>query len=235
MISDDDLNNANQNSLKVWAPLHAWRTLGQLQALEAAGQVIHLFDKLRDDDWIPKELPKVLSLIGPASIPEIASFLANGDIDETVLLSVPECLERIAMDHQEHRDECVDVLVGQLSSYKTNGPFLNAFLILSLADLKATSTIDVIREAFAADCVELTVQGDVEDVEIEMGLRVTRDTPLPDLQLIPGLPRFDLDDVWDQGLKGQSGNTVVRPHRHVGRNDPCPCGSGKKFKKCCLQ
>ncbi len=21
----------------------------------------------------------------------------------------------------------------------------------------------------------------------------------------------------------------------AGRNDPCPCGSGKKFKKCCLQ
>ncbi len=21
----------------------------------------------------------------------------------------------------------------------------------------------------------------------------------------------------------------------VGRNDPCPCGSGKKFKKCCLK
>ena len=20
----------------------------------------------------------------------------------------------------------------------------------------------------------------------------------------------------------------------VGRNDPCPCGSGKKFKKCCI-
>ena len=29
------------------------------------------------------------------------------------------------------------------------------------------------------------------------------------------------------------------PFRHtspqIGRNDPCPCGSGKKFKKCCLQ
>ncbi|KJS01439.1 MAG: hypothetical protein VR68_05490 [Peptococcaceae bacterium BRH_c4a] len=23
-------------------------------------------------------------------------------------------------------------------------------------------------------------------------------------------------------------------HRKVGRNDPCPCGSGKKYKKCCL-
>lgn len=27
---------------------------------------------------------------------------------------------------------------------------------------------------------------------------------------------------------------VTNPMRHVGRNDPCPCGSGKKAKKCCL-
>ncbi|MEI7597746.1 MAG: DUF1186 domain-containing protein [Aestuariivirga sp.] len=27
---------------------------------------------------------------------------------------------------------------------------------------------------------------------------------------------------------------AYNPNRHVGRNDPCPCGSGKKFKKCCL-
>ena len=29
---------------------------------------------------------------------------------------------------------------------------------------------------------------------------------------------------------------VIRPaprHDVVGRNDPCPCGSGKKYKKCC--
>ncbi len=25
------------------------------------------------------------------------------------------------------------------------------------------------------------------------------------------------------------------PFKNVGRNDPCPCGSGKKYKKCCLQ
>lgn len=27
--------------------------------------------------------------------------------------------------------------------------------------------------------------------------------------------------------------TVVREGSKVGRNDPCPCGSGKKYKKCC--
>ena len=27
---------------------------------------------------------------------------------------------------------------------------------------------------------------------------------------------------------------VLKPASKVGRNDPCPCGSGKKYKKCCL-
>ena len=31
----------------------------------------------------------------------------------------------------------------------------------------------------------------------------------------------------------QKVETIVRGQPKVGRNDPCPCGSGKKFKKCC--
>jgi preprotein translocase subunit SecA len=33
--------------------------------------------------------------------------------------------------------------------------------------------------------------------------------------------------------EGSSVAQTVRRGRKVGRNDPCPCGSGKKFKKCC--
>lgn len=29
------------------------------------------------------------------------------------------------------------------------------------------------------------------------------------------------------------GNTPVKKKSKVGRNDPCPCGSGKKYKRCC--
>ncbi|QDT78236.1 hypothetical protein Mal35_16680 [Gimesia maris] len=29
-------------------------------------------------------------------------------------------------------------------------------------------------------------------------------------------------------------NTIIRQEARIGRNDPCPCGSGKKYKKCCL-
>ena len=33
-------------------------------------------------------------------------------------------------------------------------------------------------------------------------------------------------------LEQKKSGTVVKPPK-VGRNDPCPCGSGKKYKKCC--
>ncbi len=31
----------------------------------------------------------------------------------------------------------------------------------------------------------------------------------------------------------QRPQTIRRDVPKVGRNDPCPCGSGKKYKKCC--
>jgi preprotein translocase SecA subunit len=36
----------------------------------------------------------------------------------------------------------------------------------------------------------------------------------------------------DQPVGGPSGAPVTRDGEKVGRNDPCPCGSGKKYKKC---
>jgi hypothetical protein len=39
----------------------------------------------------------------------------------------------------------------------------------------------------------------------------------------------------DDPEEGEPVEPLRNPHRDVGRNDPCPCGSGKKFKKCCLE
>lgn len=55
------------------------------------------------------------------------------------------------------------------------------------------------------------------------------------------LERFDTGDEDEFGAPAAIGNLpetdnvpVTNPWRHVGRNDPCPCGSGKKAKRCCL-
>ena len=33
--------------------------------------------------------------------------------------------------------------------------------------------------------------------------------------------------------KEQKLSTTIRKEKKIGRNDPCPCGSGKKYKHCC--
>lgn len=40
------------------------------------------------------------------------------------------------------------------------------------------------------------------------------------------------DGAWDEPVPPPL-KPIVRQHEKVGRNDPCPCGSGKKYKKCC--
>jgi len=63
-----------------------------------------------------------------------------------------------------------------------------------------------------------------------------------------GLPKFGLnlrfpwrqDDVMDEatrsmapGRRPRHGSALFKP-RKIGCNEPCPCGSSKKFKKCCM-
>ena len=43
---------------------------------------------------------------------------------------------------------------------------------------------------------------------------------------------FDKDTKKRLYLEQKKSGTVVKGPK-VGRNDPCPCGSGKKYKKCC--
>jgi preprotein translocase subunit SecA len=110
-----------------------------------------------------------------------------------------------------------------------------------LLDLKAVESINAIRAAFDADPVDISIAGDKEDVEIELGLREKRATPKPRYQPLlemlmaqsksqsrtPPVAQRDLD----------APSLKVYPPREgpkIGRNDPCPCGSGKKFKKCCM-
>ncbi|MDD4338309.1 MAG: preprotein translocase subunit SecA [Syntrophales bacterium] len=41
------------------------------------------------------------------------------------------------------------------------------------------------------------------------------------------------DYIMSRGEDTPASQTVRREEKKIGRNDPCPCGSGKKYKKCC--
>lgn len=43
---------------------------------------------------------------------------------------------------------------------------------------------------------------------------------------------FD-EDTRKRLYREQKQSGTIRKEKKIGRNDPCPCGSGKKYKKCC--
>ena len=68
------------------------------------------------------------------------------------------------------------------------------------------------------------------------GLAAFRERGVGPLQgVIETLQSWRSEGAGDSEGNGESdGLPHVNPLRDVGRNDPCPCGSGKKYKKCCL-
>ena len=52
------------------------------------------------------------------------------------------------------------------------------------------------------------------------------------IHYIIGLEPSEPEDVTDLG-RALNPAEPSKGRRGIGRNDPCPCGSGQKFKKCC--
>ena len=45
---------------------------------------------------------------------------------------------------------------------------------------------------------------------------------------------FSEDERNAMAAEQKASKTVVRTEAKIGRNDPCPCGSGRKYKACCI-
>ena len=48
-----------------------------------------------------------------------------------------------------------------------------------------------------------------------------------------GAYAWALKEAFEEAASGKP-KPIVRPGSRLKRNDPCPCGSGKKYKKCCM-
>jgi hypothetical protein len=182
MVTDEGLNLADSDSAEVWAPIHAWRALGQFRAesaVEALLSLLHWIDD-NDDDMINEEIPDALGMIGPAALPAVAAYLADVSHGLWARVAAASSLKEIGRRHPDARSECVAVLTRQLEHFASQDESLNAFLVGPLLDLKAVESAPVMERAFAADRVAIGVHGDWEDVQIHMGLLQKRSTPKPD-------------------------------------------------------
>jgi hypothetical protein len=227
MGCDAALYGDDPDSTEVWAPVHARRVLGQLRAEESVPALLAFLKSAGlDDDWAHTELPVVFGLIGAAAIQPVAAFIWDHSNSTFPAASAVAGLKEIARGHPAYRAECIGILGQLLERRGDTDPALNGFAVSTLIDLEAVEAIDVIRDAFRHRSVDMSIAGDEEDVEIALRLRERRATPRPHYQLLPA--------TWSGRLEARRETDVSPRPVKVGRNDPCPCGSGKKHKKCCL-
>ena len=257
MTADYQLHDAPQDSPVVWAPVHAWRALTQLRAPEAIAPLVELFPRADDwDDWVREDLPKALAKFGAPAVEPVSAFLADATRGDWARTAAAKTLGKICSTHPELRLETIGRVSAQLERFAEQSETLNAMLVHELWDLKAVEAMSVIERAFASGRVDESVVGDVEDVQIHFGLKTQREHPPKPNRLTilgdqfrakwraAGLPLPDADGnfpelppIEDDLLKPDTTPPAISvPYLappKVGRNEPCPCGSGKKYKKCC--
>ncbi|HEY9747669.1 MAG TPA: DUF1186 domain-containing protein, partial [Allocoleopsis sp.] len=172
MITDEELWAVDIEGLEIWAPIHAWRSLGQLQAEAAIEPLLSLLHWIDDEgnEWVGEEVPEVLGMIGAAAIPILSTYLADRTHGLSARIAASEALVKIAQQHPEVREQCVEAIAHQLEQFTKNNPALNGMLVAALLDLNAVEAAPVIEKAFAANRVDDTIAGDWEEVQLELGM-----------------------------------------------------------------
>lgn len=107
--------------------------------------------------------------------------------------------------------------------YDTTIELMTGFLDGIDDSLKESNNLDDVTEDS-----EVTIDIDTEKLYMNMvGCNAEWLYTLPEWDAI-----YDKETRDALYKKEKTSHTVVKAPK-VGRNDPCPCGSGKKFKKCC--
>jgi tetratricopeptide (TPR) repeat protein len=168
--------------------------------------------------------------------------------------------ESIARQNPEKRDIIVNMyedwirfLIKNEEDHSLFDTELLGFIVWSCLNLNADSLLPLIKQLYQKNMVPINMLGTYKEVERDMLQK----------SFLPETESFDIYSHYkkihtnqlynkpDSGSDyqplpatpsslpsfGPSGSRepTASPWKDVGRNDPCPCGSGRKYKRCCLR
>jgi hypothetical protein len=188
LATDEYLHNeADPESPDVYAPIHAWRALGQLRAEAAIEPLLSLLHRIDDDDddWAGEDLPHAFGLIGEAALSPLAEYVLNADSPVYAKIAAQEGIKEVALAYPETRARCVELLTEMMNRESFPGieaedaRTLLGFVLSSLLKLKAIEALPEIQTAFEKDWIDISITGDFEDALIKLGELDERLTPKP--------------------------------------------------------
>ena len=170
MALDERLHRAGAQRPEVWAPLHALRLLGELDAAEAAEALLPLFEW--DDDWLAEQLPETYAQFGRPALAPLRTLLFDRGRSALARSGAAQALARLAQAHPDLRGEVVAALAAHLDPAEAQTPddeVVNADAVRSLLELKGEEVLPAVRRAFEEERVDRMFI-DYRDVEEAFGL-----------------------------------------------------------------
>lgn len=236
-----------------WLLLHAACILGRIPSEAAGGLLVQLMRRMdeQDDhdlqDWLAGGWPALFADKPRGTIVAVRELAEDGACDGYIRCqAVDVVLDAGTREGDEALESALDWLATMVGNADEDGWFREV-AAMALLDfprerhrglLQAVATDMAQRREARGGLVGAFTDQDIDDV-----FRDPRDEPH---RLDPW--RFYEPDVmaarqrrWREEAERQllhssryEVTTFVRDAPKVGRNEPCPCGSGKKFKRCCL-
>jgi len=207
MVTDDKFHFSNINSNHPYAPIHAIYALGHLKIEEYFNEISQLSEKYEDDKYILNAIRAYgieLNLLEEELVEEVKK--EEEKEEEIVSIVVEEETVEEVKEDKEKEEEIASVVVEEE-------------IVEEVKEEKE-------KEEIASVVVE---EETVEEVKEEEVIVLKSDEIIKE-----AIDEMQQDKSKPRQPKGRP--PVKEPVKEikVGRNDPCPCGSGKKYKKCCI-
>jgi hypothetical protein len=220
-----------------WAPVHS---LFLLQALKDPAATPYVVEALRRGlgmDWLTEDGDQLVFALGKGAIEpiwEVAQDPKSGVYGRATAL---DGLTMFGLADGEVRRDLRDrfralarTVLDSAPEAESNESFLLSTLLECLACLHDEEARPLLERAFKDKRLDFDPPDKAEILRL---YEEPFEKILGDLNLDPRL-HFDPEELDRYKGEEDTPSPVVRVEQKIGRNDPCPCGSGKKYKKCCL-
>ena len=196
--------------------------------------VIGVFDKL----------PSIIVSVFDGDYERINKCIKNKNINHSTREQLINVYEYFYNEGMVSKEEVISYLKKISNMFNDDGG-MNARVVSIICECHIFEMMDFVRGLFERGVVDKRYIGgydDFVDIIFDFDDKKEKVTLITDIKIqFPWWAYFEVCPTTNKST-GEYGSDIQNflkktdvVSNKVGRNDPCPCGSGKKYKKCCME
>lgn len=236
--------------------IHAIFLLGELKSKESIESIFNVLKQSKDyfdlylGDFLTSAIWEPIYKIANHNLDACKQLMFKPGIYSYARTVLPDMVEQIAHHQPDRRDEVIqwfkEVILFFLNSKLEDNVIdsdVVALLICNVINIEGKELMPEIEMLFDEGIVSIGICGDWRDVRKALQQPSKYDKKNDILTIAERYKK--VTSSWASYIEDESDSSFdfmknfkpsiapIKAEPKIGRNDPCPCGSGRKYKKCC--